>query len=218
MKVLVFNGSPRRKGNTSHLAAEFLRGAAEAGAETEEIIADQINIDYCAGCLRCNMIKRCSNKGDDWPALSQKIRDADVLVMASPVYFHHVTASLKKILDRFRSFLHVGITGTDLVHTPWNEWKKQWVLILSQGSPAPKESEPVADLFKFFTSTLGPENTLHTIIGTRLAISGQVVMPIEKLLTLYKKLEIPQNLAAPDAQRNKTLLDSCFHLGKKLSR
>ena len=111
MNILAFNGSPRRAGNTTHLVREFLRGAREAGARAEELVAEELNLKYCRGCLRCNVLKRCSIKGDDWEAVSQKILEADVLVFASPIYFHHLTAPLKKLLDRFRSFIHVQITN-----------------------------------------------------------------------------------------------------------
>ena len=119
MNILAFNGSPRRAGNTAHLVREFLRGAREAGARAEELVAEELNLKYCRGCLRCNVLKRCSIKGDDWEAVSQKILKADVLVFASPIYFHHLTAPLKKLLDRFRSFIHVQITEQGLRHTPW---------------------------------------------------------------------------------------------------
>jgi len=149
MNILAFNGSPRRKGNTALLMEELLRGASESGATTEEIIAENIKLDFCKGCLRCNLIKRCAIKSDAWNTLCSKILSADVLIFASPIYFHHLTASLKKILDRFRSFLNVQITEHGLKHTPWHEWKKQFVLLLCLGSSDDADAKPVIDLFKF---------------------------------------------------------------------
>ena len=119
MNILSLNGSPRRKGNISLLLEEFIRGARESRAKSEEIVAEEVNLKYCKGCLRCNLLKRCAIKGDNWPVLSSKILNADALIFASPIYFHHITAPLKKILDRFRSFLHVQLTEQGLKHTPW---------------------------------------------------------------------------------------------------
>ena len=216
MNILAFNGSHRRKGNTSLLLDELLRGAKEAGSQVEEIVAEEVNLKYCKGCLRCNLIKRCAIKGDDWPDLSSKLLNADALIFASPIYFHYLTAPLKKILDRFRSFLHVQITDHGLKHTPWREWRKQFVLLLCLGSSDCSDTQPVLDLFKFMTTILGSENILHSIVGTRLAVTNQVRMTVEELFNLYPKLGLPPHLAEQDYHRNQMLLKKCYELGKKL--
>jgi len=216
MNIIAFNGSPRRRGNTSRLLHELLRGAQDAGARTEEIIAEELNLKYCKGCLRCNRLQRCSIPDDDWPALSQKISAADVVVFASPVYFHHLTASLKKVLDRFRSFIHVQITETGLKHTPWQQWQKQFVLLLSLGSSVDDDARPIIELFNFLTSVLGPNNRLTTIVGARLAVVNQVLMTRDQLRSLYPKLQLPLALADVDYERNKMLVQRCYHLGREL--
>jgi len=216
MNIIAFNGSPRRRGNTSRLLHELLRGAQNAGARTEEIIAEELNLKYCKGCLRCNRLQRCSIPDDDWPALSQKISAANVVVFASPVYFHHLTASLKKVLDRFRSFIHVQITETGLKHTPWQQWQKQFVLLLSLGSSIDDDARPIIELFNFLTSVLGPDNRLTTIVGARLAVVNQVLMTRDQLRSLYPKLQLPVALADVDYERNKMLVQRCYHLGREL--
>ena len=215
--VLTFNGSPRKNGNTSALLHEFIRGASESGANVEQIIAYDLNLNYCTGCLKCNLLKRCAIGADDWQQLSQKILDADVVVFASPVYFHHVTAQLKKILDRFRSFMHVQITEHGLTHTPWQLWKKDFVLLLSQGSPNDDDAQPIIDLFTFIVNILGAENTLTSIVGTRLAVANQVRISQEELRTLYSKLKLPEYLVEIDFHRNQQILKQCYELGKKLT-
>jgi len=215
--VLTFNGSPRKNGNTSALLHEFIRGASESGANVEQIIAYDLNLNYCTGCLKCNLLKRCAIGADDWQQLSQKILDADVVVFASPVYFHHVTAQLKKILDRFRSFMHVQITEQGLKHTPWQVWQKHFVLLLSQGSPNDDDAQPIIDLFTFIVNILGAENTLTSIVGTRLAVANQVRMSQEELRMLYSKLQLPEYLVEIDFHRNQQILKQCYELGKKLT-
>jgi multimeric flavodoxin WrbA len=217
MNILAFSGSPRRKGNSSLLLAEMLRGAQEAGARVEEVIAEDVNMKYCKCCLRCNLLKRCAIKDDNWPELSQKILAANVLVFASPIYFHHLTAPLKKILDRFRSFLHVQITETGLKHIPWHEWKKNFVLILTLGSSNDADAQPVIELFNYIASILGPENKLYSITGTRLAVVNQVKMTEKELHDLYPKLNLPEHLVEKDYKSNQRLLETCFELGKKLT-
>lgn len=217
MDILAFNGSPRRNGNTSALLQEFIRGANEVGAKIEEINAQDVNLKYCTGCLKCNIIKQCAIRNDDWQDLSQKILDADVLVFASPVYFHHLTAPLKKILDRFRSFMHVQITEHGLKHTPWQAWQKHFVLILCLGSSVPDDAQPIIDLFKFITEVLGSKNNFTSIVGTRLAVVNQVRLSKEDLASLYLKLKLPIHLAEDDHNRNQHLLEQCYESGKKIA-
>jgi len=215
MNILAFNGSPRRKGNTSLLLKEFFRGAQQSHAHFEEIIPEDINLKYCKGWLRCNLLKRCSIGGDDWEELSKKILDADTIVFASPVYFHHLTAPLKKILDRFRSFINVQLTESGLKHTPYHQWNKQFILLLSLGSSDDRDAQPIIELFTFITSILGKNNQLSWIIGKRLAVAGQVSMSEEKLAGLYQKLGLPSSLSKEDYKQNQLLLQQCYERGRQ---
>jgi NAD(P)H-dependent FMN reductase len=216
-KVLVFNGSPRKSGNTSHLLFAFIQGAKVNTVDIEEIDVNKLNLKHCTGCLRCNMIKHCSLREDDWNEISRKILDADVLVFGSPVYFHHVTGPLKILIDRFRSFVHVRITESGLVHTPHISWKKEMVLILSMGSSDDADAKPVIDLFEYLTEIMGDENNLYVLTGTRLAVTNHVIKSGEELKLLYPKLVLPASLAANDALKNRNLLESCSTLGKSLT-
>ena len=215
MNILAFNGSPRRRGNTSLLLNEFLRGAQQTGHHFEEIIAVDTNLKYCKGCLRCNVLKRCSISGDDWEELSKKILAADTIVFASPVYFHHLTAPLKKILDRFRCFINVQLTESGLKHDPYHQWKKQFILLLSLGSSDDQDAQPIIELFTFITSILGKNNQLSWIIGKRLAVAGQVTMSEEKLAGLYPKLGLSASLSKGDYNQNQLLLQKCYKWGSQ---
>jgi len=216
-KILIFNGSPRKTGNISILIENFRQGALKYTDFIEEINPYNINLEYCTGCLRCNLLKRCSISKDEWTDLSKKIMDADVLVFGSPVYFHHVTAPLKKIIDRFRSFVKVQITETGLIHTPHNIWNKEFVLILSMGSPDTADAKPIVELFNYITEILGKENRLHVIEATRLGVVKQIDKTLEELENLYEKMEIPVHLSKNDFFKNILLKEKCFKLGEKLS-
>ena len=216
-KILVLDGSTRKQGNTAALIQKFTEGAQANSVEVEHILAKDLNIKYCNGCLRCNLVKRCSICDDDWAELSQKINDADVLVFASPIYFHYVTAPLKNIIDRFRSFVHVQITETGLIHTPWNNWSKDFVLLLSLGSSDDSDAQPVIDLFEYMKEVMGDNNKLHVIKATRLAVIKQVQKTEDELKELYPKLMLDENLAKADFKNNQDILKKCFDLGNKLS-
>jgi NAD(P)H-dependent FMN reductase len=216
-KILAIAGSPRPKANSLLILRELLGAAREAGGEIEELSVGELDIQPCRGCLRCNVLRRCSNGSDHWPELSLKILDSDVLIFASPVYFHHLPGPLKQILDRFRSFIHVRITEDDLVHTPWHQWRKRMVLIQTLGSPLEDDAQPASDLMGGISEMLGPENSLDTITATRLAMPGQVLMARDQLSELYFKLGLPEHLVDPDLARNRSLLTRARELGRELA-
>ena len=216
-KIVAFNGSARKNGNTNFLLNSFLNGAEKYDTDSDIVNAHEINLDYCTGCLRCNLIKRCSIRGDDWSNLSAKILDSDILVFATPIYFHHVSGQLKKVIDRFRSFFHVQITESGLNHTPHTEWNKDFVLLLSLGSSSDKDAQPVIELFKGLTKILGHKNRLHVIIATRLGVTKQVVKSKDELTNLYPKLGLSVKLVDADFHKNHQVLQKCFELGEKLS-
>jgi FMN-dependent NADH-azoreductase len=168
--------------------------------------------------LRCNLIKRCALKNDDWPVLSEKILAADVLVFAGPIYFHHVAAPLKMILDRFRSFMHVRITEQGLVHTPWQEWNKHFVLLLTMGAPTDEDARPVVELFEYITGVLGPANRLSVVAATGLALAGQIQMSSEQLSDAYEKIGLDSDRSNEDYTCNQSYLTAAEELGRGICK
>ena len=213
-RIIAFSGSPRSNGNSTIMLRHFLDAAREHTSLIEEYSAHDLHLEYCRGCLRCNLMGRCTVSTDNWQELSNKIANADTVVFASPVYFHHVTAPLKKLIDRFRSFLQVQITKTGLIHAPHRKWDADIVLLLTMGSPDTSEAAPVVDLFRFMRKIIEPDNQLHVIHGTRLAMGGQIEKSAEELAALYPKLKLPAELAAEDYQKNRKVLEKCMELGK----
>ena len=99
-KVLILSGSPRKNGNSDMLCDEFMRGAIDAGNEVEKIRVAEKKIDYCSGCYYCQKSSGVCAKKDDMAEVLQKMIDADVIVLASPVYFYSIDAQLKALIDR----------------------------------------------------------------------------------------------------------------------
>ncbi len=98
-KVLILSGSPRRGGNSDTLCDQFAKGAIDAGHKVEKIRVAEKNIGYCRACYACAENGECVIK-DDMAEILQKMIDADVLVLASPVYFYSIAAQLKAVIDR----------------------------------------------------------------------------------------------------------------------
>lgn len=98
-KVLILSGSPRKNGNSDILCDEFAKGAKESGHEVEKIRVAEKKIGYCRGCYACKETGKCVIE-DDMAEVLQKMIDADVIVLASPVYFYSIDAQLKALIDR----------------------------------------------------------------------------------------------------------------------
>ena len=99
MKILALSGSPRENGNTDRYLNMVLSECAAAGAETELVRVCDLNLKGCRGCYGCVAAKRCIHQ-DDFQTVFDKIVEADVLVLGSPVYHSSVTPELKAVLDR----------------------------------------------------------------------------------------------------------------------
>ena len=98
-KVLVISTSLRKGGNSETLADAFLRGAQEAGHQVEKICLQDKTIGFCKGCLACLDSHRCVIR-DDADVIAQKMRAADVLVFATPIYYYGMCGQMKTMLDR----------------------------------------------------------------------------------------------------------------------
>lgn len=104
MKVLAINGTYRRDGNTAHLVEEALRGAKLEGAETEHVLLVEKDIRHCRTCYACyrdetSEIAACPI-GDDVRGILEKIREADALLLASPVHGGLPTALMFMFFER----------------------------------------------------------------------------------------------------------------------
>ena len=98
--VLILSGSPRKGGNSDLLCDEFMRGAEESGNKAEKIFIRDKKIGYCIACDYCKKSNGICSLKDDMSEVLEKIHKADVIVMASPVYFYSIDAQMKALIDR----------------------------------------------------------------------------------------------------------------------
>lgn len=97
--VLIITTSFRGGSNSDILAGECMKGARDAGHHTELISLRKKNIKYCIGCLMCHKIGKCVLK-DDVEPMMKKVREAQVLVFATPIYYYEMCGQMKTFLDR----------------------------------------------------------------------------------------------------------------------
>ena len=102
MKVVAFNGSPRKKGNTSTLINLVFSQLNQEGIETELVQLAGKKIKGCISCYKCfqNKDKQCSVKNDGLNECIEKMLSADGIILGSPVYFSNVTSEMKALIDR----------------------------------------------------------------------------------------------------------------------
>lgn len=98
-KILILSGSPRKGGNSDILCDEFMRGAQDAGHTVEKIFIRDQKIGYCNACYAYRESGVCVLK-DGMQEVLEKMAWADVIVMASPVYFYSIDAQMKAVIDR----------------------------------------------------------------------------------------------------------------------
>ena len=99
MKVVAISGSPRKNGNTEMLAAHALKAVAAEGIETEIISLAGKDIRPCSACLACSRQEDCSIQDDLMPVYN-RMKAADGIILASPVYYGSCTALLKGLMER----------------------------------------------------------------------------------------------------------------------
>ena len=99
-KVLILKGSMRKNGNTDRLADEFERGVRTGGAEVTSIALREKRIDDCSGCGACQLNGGTCVRKDDMQIIYRAMKEADIIVFASPVYFYSWTATMKRVIDR----------------------------------------------------------------------------------------------------------------------
>jgi multimeric flavodoxin WrbA len=151
-KVLVFSSSPRRGGNSDLLCDQFMKGAREAGNEVEKLFLKDKKINYCKACNTClNGKKRCPQK-DDMAEVLEKMIAADVMVMATPVYFYTMNAQMKTLIDRCCS------RYTEISN-------KEFYFIVTAADPNKKAMERTIEGFRGFTYCLTGASEKGVIYG-----------------------------------------------------
>lgn len=137
MQVIAFNGSPRKKGNTSTIIKAVLEGAAAAGADTTEVNLHHINMKGCQACYACKeKLGVCAQKDDLSPYL-EAIKTSDAIVYGCPIYMYRITGQMKLFVDRMYCFAAPKKEGRG--YNSMIPPGKKYAVIISQGAPDPNQ-------------------------------------------------------------------------------
>ncbi len=161
MKVIGFNGSPRKNANTATLVQAVLKGAASKGAETRYVHLNDLTMKGCQGCDSCQKAPgKCAYK-DDLAPLLEEMKDCGAIVLGSPIYWFRVSSQLKMLIDRFHCFLGQEVdpqTGEKSRYFMFPAGKK-FVVVTSQGDENPALYQQTLDWLNLVTTVMMSSST-----------------------------------------------------------
>lgn len=162
-KIVILNGSPRLNGNTAALIREFVKGAEEEGNIVVRFDLDRMAIHGCKGCLAGgkNPDSPCVQK-DDMSRIYPEYRAADLIVLASPMYYWGFSGQLKCTIDRL-----FAVTESD---PEWKTPKKSAVLLMASEGSGKENDEPVIRYYHSLLNFLEWEDRGSLIAGGVLRI------------------------------------------------
>lgn len=160
MKVLMISSTPRKGGNSDVLCDQFAKGAAEAGHEVEKVSLREKKLSPCQACYACMENHVCAVK-DDMAEIFPKLVAADVIVLASPVYFYSICSQMKMLIDRCL-VNHKAIAN------------KQFYFMLTAADPQHESVDGTLAAFRGFLRCLPEAKEAGVIYGTGTWDKGDV--------------------------------------------
>ena len=157
-KIVIINGSPRPKGNTALLCQAFMEGAREAGHEARIFDLQKMKIGGCIGCMRGgkDLASPCTIK-DDMDQIYPAYEEADVVALATPMYYWAFSGQLKTAFDRLFAVAE---------HNPdYANPVKECVLIMPAEGDAESNWKPAVDYYRSLCSFLNWKNRGEILAG-----------------------------------------------------
>ena len=166
MKIVALLGSPRPEGNSAFLAQTFLDSCRTLGADVETYFLNKMSYQGCQACMGCKTKAEFCVLKDDMTPVYEAIRQADVVLLASPVYFGDFSGQLKSAYDRFYAYLAPDFSS----RLPAG---KQAVFILTQGNPDQEQFKDIFRRYETFMKWLNFDQC-HLIRACGLQGAGEV--------------------------------------------
>ena len=107
-KIVVINGSPRKKGNSFAMSQAFIEKAESLGHTVTRFDAAFLNVGSCQGCETCYKTGKACSFDDDFNTIAKAIEEADGIVLSMPVYWYTMPAKIKSVIDKFFAFYVTG--------------------------------------------------------------------------------------------------------------
>ena len=160
-KVLILEGSPRGRGNSHILCDELMRGAEAAGNTVKRIAVVRKHVAGCLGCNACYKNDGACVHDDDMAQIREAMIAADVIVLASPIYFYSMSAQLKAVIDRTYAFYR-QLVG------------KRFVFIVSCAADEASYTQTMLASLRGFTCCVPESQELGYVLGIGAMDAGDV--------------------------------------------
>ena len=163
-KIAIIFGSPNNQGNTAKLLDLFLSFCPN-DTQAKLLCAYDLTINPCFGCDYCKTNGVCCQKKDSFAEIEQAIRESDIFIIATPIYFLGFPAPLKQVFDRFQAYFY---------HPPFNEKKRRKaVLLTTSGSNDELGPKQMENSLRYLLDTINAslvdvvsvKNTDHSFMG-----------------------------------------------------
>lgn len=180
VNLLSVTGSPRPHGNTAALLTALLAGAETAGAQLDHIDACKIDISGCSGCNACAITGKCVVQ-DDMQSIFQRMGQADIIILTSPLYFMGISGQLKLLVDRCQTCWSRRYVLQVPALLPKKQ--RQGFFLATGGAPNKKGTnfEPAIQTASFFFDALEVDN-----LG-EMVVAGTDHLPVNKQPELLAK-------------------------------
>lgn len=212
MKILAIVGTNRKKGNVTKLCEKILEGANENGHQGELINLYDYKINYCTGCWACSNNGNCS-QNDDFDQVYNKVVEADVIVIGSPVYWGSVTGIMKNFFDRHSGKMNIP----QEVRTIYKEslFKKVKFAIASMKTFGPKDEKARKKKFILISAATSPFRFLLMRDEIPPAINAMKVYVSKMKGKTINKLVYTDTLIQFRNQKAK-MMNRAFKIGKRI--
>ena len=160
-KVLILSSSPRKNGNSALLCQQFAKGATEEGNAVEILDVARMKVAPCLGCNGCYRNGGVCVQKDDMAEIREKLLAADVIVLASPIYFYSMTAQLKLVIDRTYAF-YQELAG------------KEFYFLITCGGPGMEYTETMVAALRGFTCCIPGAKEMGILCGTGVGEAGEI--------------------------------------------
>ena len=204
MKIVAINGSHTgKRGYTHFLIEKLLKGVKKEGAECEEITLAKLNINICKGCGVCNtkkhLLKCIYEEKDDVAMIFNKMREADIIIYATPIYVFNMSGLMKVFIDRMNATGNSGDfrlseSGLFFHHISKDIYSKPFVTLICHDNFENEMSKNVVSYFKTFSKFMDAPQ-VGTIIRRSGKLTGHGKYPEKekqypKILESYKAIEL----------------------------
>ncbi len=223
MKILAINGSHRgEKGYTQFLINKLFSGAKKYGAECETVVLRNNKINTCLACRACHKEEHyltcIFDEKDDVKTIFNKMREADILVFATPIYIFTMTGLMKIFLDRITStadssILKISESGLFFHHIDEKLVSKPFILLTTQDNFENESSENVRTYFQTFSRFMDAPSLGHIriksggVVGYGVNKNKELKYP--KIIKVYKAIEKAGEEVAKNRKINKKTLKYC---------